>query len=301
MGSAISFTCSGPTRVRAKPAWLAAIGAIKQAEADLSRFLAGSELSRLNRVAGTGAWTEIGWRTAALLHMSRRAQRLTGGRFDARVVEALELLGEHAGVELSSEMRPGEPEWLSRDARTRRFRVEAAVDSGGLGKGLALRWALLAARRVLPEARGLLIEAGGDLVVSGSAPDGGAWSIGIQDPAGGTQPLAVIAARETAVATSSVAVRRWVAPDGRIVHHLIDPRTSAPADTGLLAVTVALADPAWAEVWTKALFLAGARDIGPEARSRGLAAWWVESDGSLRLTPAARQVTTWILAEAGAA
>ena len=46
-------------------------------------------------------------------------------------------------------------------------------------------------------------------------------------------------------------------------------------------------DPAWAEVWSKVLFLGGRRAIANEARSRGLAAWWVADDGSLEMTPAA--------------
>lgn len=90
-----------------------------------------------------------------------------------------------------------------------------------------------------------------------------------------------------------VGVRHWQTDDGRTVHHLIDPRTGEPGGDGLTAVTVLGTDPAWAEVWSKALFLSGARGIGNEARRRGLAAWWVEADGSLHLTPAARQHTVW--------
>ena len=85
---------------------------------------------------------------------------------------------------------------------------------------------------------------------------------------------------------------------GRSVHHLIDPTTGLPAWNGLLAVTVAALDPAWAEVWSKTLFLAGRRDIADEARRRALAVWWVTDDGSLTMTPAARSVTIWVREEA---
>ena len=78
-----------------------------------------------------------------------------------------------------------------------------------------------------------------------------------------------------------------------MVHHLIDPSTGDPGGAGLLAVTVAGTDPAWAEVWSKALFLEGWRGIGDLARGRGLAAWWVETGGELRMTPAARVMTDW--------
>jgi thiamine biosynthesis lipoprotein len=88
--------------------------------------------------------------------------------------------------------------------------------------------------------------------------------------------------------------RRGGAPHGRAVHHLLDPRTGEPARPGLLAVTVSGPDPAWAEVWTKALFLGGRRTIGDEARGRDLAAWWVDEGGSLSMTPAGRALSAWV-------
>jgi thiamine biosynthesis lipoprotein len=62
-------------------------------------------------------------------------------------------------------------------------------------------------------------------------------------------------------------------------------------------VTVAAPDPAWAEVWSKALFIAGRASIAAEARARGLAAWWFAPDGSLEMTPAARACTIWVAGE----
>ena len=103
-----------------------------------------------------------------------------------------------------------------------------------------------------------------------------------------------MAVERGSVATSSVRVRNWIAPDGRPVHHLVDPRTGAAARTGLIAVTVATPDPAWSEVWSKALFLAGRGGIGPEARTRGLAAWWVDAGGHLGMTPEARLCSEWV-------
>ncbi len=77
------------------------------------------------------------------------------------------------------------------------------------------------------------------------------------------------------------------------MHHIVDPATREPARTGLLAVTVARQDPAWAEIWSKALFVAGREAIADEARARGLAAWWVDDRGRLGMTPDARVRTLW--------
>ena len=106
------------------------------------------------------------------------------------------------------------------------------------------------------------------------------------------EPLAVLTVNDGAVATSSVRRRQWRSGD-RTVHHLIDPRTGEPGGSGLLAVTVAGQDPAWSEIWSKALFLAGESRIANEARQRGMAVWWIDEVGQLSMTPAARAVTTW--------
>jgi thiamine biosynthesis lipoprotein len=172
--------------------------------------------------------------------------------------------------------------------------VERPIDLGGIGKGLALRWAT-----GILERQGVgrfLLEAGGDLVARGPGPDDEPWLIGVEDPAGAADALAAIAVEDGAVATSSVRLRSWVR-DGRVVHHLLDPRTGEPADHGLRAVTVHGPDPAWAEVWSKSLFIGGLGAIAATARARGLAAWWVTDEGSLEMTSAARARTAWVEGE----
>ncbi len=244
-------------------------------------------------MAGTQRVVAVSWRLREALAIMDRARRMTGGRFDASVAEVLERIGEH-GAPLGPEAEPATATDLE---RPRPVRAPAApVDTGGIGKGLALRWAAARALPMLGAGAGLLLDAGGDVLAAGEPPSDG-WQVGIEDPAArgaDAAPLAVVAIGRGAIATSSVRVRRWRGPDGRAVHHLIDPATRAPATTGLLAVTVAAADPAWAEVWTKDLFLVGRGRIGDEARARGLAAWWVDTDGHLGMTPAARMQSPWV-------
>lgn len=299
MGSPLRLTTVGLSSSDAARAWETVTADVDLSERSLSRWRAESELSRINAAAGREKCLSAHRRLVALLIAAARAQRMSGGRFDPRVVGRLEALGERAGVPLPAlpdELGSDRP-WLACDPRRGLVRVTVPVDSGGIGKGLALRWASRAVARAGLMGTGLLIEAGGDLVAWGARAGGGPWQVGVEDPAGGEQPLAVIEITRGAIATSSTAVRRWTSPDGDPVHHLIDPSTGDPGGDGLRAVTVSASDPAWAEVWSKTLFLAGRRLIGEEARRRGLSAWWVEEDGSLHLTPAARQQTAWTSAD----
>jgi thiamine biosynthesis lipoprotein len=290
--------------------WHAVLDEFERAEAAMSRFRDASELTALNRAAGTGALAYPSVRLRRALAAADRAHRITGGRFDPRVLADLDRLGYKgaaldrpawAGLRADDHPLDGRSSGGRVAERTGRcgMSIVRPIDLGGIGKGMALRWAAAVLER--EGVRDFLLEAGGDLVVRGRDPDDEAWRVGIEDPSGGDD-LAVIALTDLAVATSSVRVNRWRVggeADGRVVHHLLDPRTGEPGGAGLVAVTVVGPDPAWAEVWSKVLFLAGRDAIADEARSRGLAAWWVVDDGALEMTAAARARTTWVAAEDG--
>ncbi len=84
------------------------------------------------------------------------------------------------------------------------------------------------------------------------------WQIGLEDPLEPAHDLAVLHAQPGAIATSSIAKRKWL-QDGRLQHHLIDPRTGKPAETDWLSVTVIAPHAAEAEVFAKALLIAGSK------------------------------------------
>ena len=312
MASPLRLTVVGQRPEAAERVWRSTVDEFEAAEQAMSRFRATSDVTTVNRLAGSGRRIKVDQRLARALAAADRAGRLTGGRFDARVLEDLERLG-YRGAPLGTAAQGGEPvpeptpppahraagRWLTADLRTAEVAVAVPIDLGGIGKGLALRWTWrrLVAAGLLDGSGGGLLEAGGDLVVGGVAPQPGPWIIAIEDPTGGSEPVATIDVVAGAVATSSTLVTRWVTGDGRPVHHLIDPTTGEPGGTGLLSVTVAAPDPAWAEVWSKSLFLTGADAIAGVARQHGLAAWWVREDGRLEMTAAARARTSWVAAE----
>lgn len=301
--AARSRLSSGAPEAAAEAAWQAVVDEFEAVDASMSRFRVASELTARN--AGPGRVT---WRLRRALAVADRAWRQTGGRFDARVARALEAIGFQGAEGRLVPLPAQHPSREPAVGRTFELTIDHGValpepvDLGGLGKGLALRWAAdravgcLAA--ILADGGGFLLEAGGDLVVRG-VPSGGRWQVAIEDPAGDPTPVAVVGVDDgEAVATSSIRINAWRTVDGRSVHHLLDPRTGEPAGATLAAVTVVTRDPAWAEVWSKALFVEGSAGIGPLARSRGLAAWWVTSEGSLEMTPAARPRTAWLASDA---
>ncbi len=276
-----------------------ALEVFDEVQATCSRFDPGSALSRAN--AAPGRFHRLPRRCYAAVLSAQRAYAATRGRFDPRVLGDLVRLGydrsfEHVRHRQAAgacggrrrELGPWRPSFKGAAGEVRLG--AHPIDLGGIGKGLAVAWAseLLAARGVPVH----LVEAGGDLQTGPvPAPGDDGWHIGVEDPAGGETPVAVLELAGMGCATSSTRLRAWRA-GGRDVHHLIDPKLGLPGGGGLSSVTVVAASVAWAEVWAKVLFLAGPQ-IGGLARRKGLAACWVTASGEVATSPAMERHVIW--------
>jgi thiamine biosynthesis lipoprotein len=230
-------------------------------EALLSRFRHDSELSRLNRDGAIDAGPDLLRVTALALDARER----TAGRFDPTVHDALVAAGydrSFANLDLDNDDRCGEPCPAGGGVLVEGTRISLEpgvhLDLGGIGKGYAAE----RAAELLAPAGPCLVNAGGDV-----ATRGGAWPVGVETT---TAPV-TLELRGGALATSGRDRRRW-RRGGRELHHLIDPRTGAPAETDLVRVTVVAADAVDAEVAAKALFLAGAAAARVEADEVGIGA-----------------------------
>ena len=259
---------------------------LEASEQGLSRFRPTAELALLN--GSLDRWVQVSPRLYTALATALCAFRHTGGLFDPRILDRLEHYG-YVGAPLSARAsQTGRDAWIERVPRRRLVRIGAALDLGGIGKGLGVRWGARIVRRV---SGNFLLNAGGDLLASGSGPDRRGWQVGVEDP---RRPSDLIAALHLpaggAVCTSSIARHRWQ-HGGQTVHHLIDPRTGRPGGAGLLAVTVVGLDPAWTEVWSKTLFLQGVTDIANACGRR--AALWITEDGELAMSDAMKPFLFW--------
>lgn len=276
-----------------------ALAVFAEVEAACTRFDPSSPLMTLNRAPDE--WGRVPPFCYDALEAAWQAYERTQGRFDPRVLADLVALGyDRSFASIVPDGVPGQAPPRQRLARQRwrpRFRRRdravllggAPVDLGGIGKGLAIRWASTVLRATVPDH---LIDAGGDCWCGGRSPDGGPWLVGVEDPHGEAGPRLVLGLCNMASATSSTRVRRWTT-GGTAVHHLVDPRTGLPGGAGLSAVTVVGADPADCEIWSKVLFLEGRHGIAAEAERRGLAAYWVTTDGHGHASEGLRPFVVW--------
>jgi thiamine biosynthesis lipoprotein len=127
------------------------------------------------------------------------------------------------------------------------------IDLGGIAKG----WIVEKAARLLNQYVDICgVSAGGDILLIGHPLDGRDWDVYLEDPRSPTETLAQLHVRSGAVATSSIMKRAWSQGE-KIRHHLIDPRTGEPAQTDWLSVTVIAPSVITAEVYAKAILIAG--------------------------------------------
>jgi thiamine biosynthesis lipoprotein len=303
MASEVRFWVVAP-RPSAEEDVASARAVVEAVAASCTRFDPQSPLMRAN--AAGRSWTVVPPECFDALRAAYAAHVETGGLFDPRVLRVLTGHGYDTSLPFESR-RISLPEVSANTPRRRGLRGRRAwrprfdpqrravkvgpepVDLGGIGKGLAVRWA---GERLAGAGDAVLVEAGGDILALGQGPDGTGWMVGVEDPLGGADPVAVLRVSDLAVATSSTRVRTWTV-GGAEVHHLVDPRSQRPAESGLASVTVVGPDPATAEVWSKTLFVLGRPSIRAEADRRGLAALWVERNGRVGTSRALRPHLAW--------
>jgi FAD:protein FMN transferase len=277
-----------------------ALDVFRRVHETCTRFDPDSPLMRVN--ARPDEWHPVPPLLFDAVRAGADAYRRTSGRFDPRVLGDLVRLGYDRSLPfadgVTTEAADGRSGPAGRAPWRPGFRPGprpelhlggTPIDLGGIGKGLAVRWA---SRVLAGSLDDFLVDAGGDCACVGTGPEVDGWRVGVEDPAGGDLPVAVLALSDRACATSSTRLRRWHAGD-RAVHHLIDPATGGPGGAGLRAVTVVAADPADAEVSTKALFLGGADAVADAADRHGTAALWVTDGGAVGASAAMDSYVAW--------
>src|SRR5262249_10237170 len=216
-------------------------------ESVFSRFRSDSELNRVNAAAGETVC--VSRLFARMLAVALRGAVETEGLVEPTLGAAIEAAGYGRDFdEIDSDPSPPLPAarglWISVRAQGSFLEVPSGVqlDLNGVVKALAVDDSL-----ALLRGPGF-VSAGGDLAARGG--------LTVELPGGDSVTLV-----QGGLATSGSSRRTWMR-GGQKMHHLIDPRTGRPADSGWEQVTVCGGSCIAADLAAKAAFLLGSE--GPD-------------------------------------
>lgn len=258
---------------------------INRLEATLSRTIDTSDISRLN----AGAAVSVQQETRELLTRALSLAEETGGAFDVTVAPLVTLWGitsDAPHVPTQEEIDAllplvGGDHVHMDDAVT--LDTGCAVDLGGIAKGYASGQVAHILRAY--DVTSAVVSLGGNVYVCGSRPDGAPWNVGIQDPAG-TGYAATVTLTDCFAVTSGGYQRYFVAEDGTVYQHILDPRTGRPADSDLLSLTVISDDGTAADAYSTALYVMGEQEAVSFWRAHGgFDLILITADGRLLYTP----------------
>lgn len=197
-----------------------------------------SLLSALNRGEGTPDKSQ-----QAFLDKALALQDCTGGTFDPQLGSVIALWGfydDNYRVPTREELDAAKmtPQW----------------DLGAIVKGHAgARAAEILAQYDIDRA---ILNLGGNIQTYGEKDSGAPWNIGVQNPAGG-DALGTLAIRGSMAVVTSGDYQRYFELNGVRYHHILNPETGMPADSGISSVTVICTDGAVADALSTALFVMG--------------------------------------------
>lgn len=202
-----------------------------------------SEVSEINRAAGHPV--TVSSETAELISLGCRYGELSGGKFDITIAPASTLWDFHNKdhpvipdtEELAQAVSHIDYQCVQVDGCTVTLSdPEARIDLGGIAKGYI-------ADRIKEylESEGIehaLINLGGNMLAVGGREDGTDFRIGIQKPFSETGTVMASVSVSDRSVVSSGNYERYFEQDGVLYHHILDPDTGYPADTGLYQVTI---------------------------------------------------------------
>ena len=115
---------------------------------------------------------------------------------------------------------------------------KCTLDLGAVGKGIAcdvVQDYLKKQKKV----SGAVIAVGGSILLYGSKADGSDWNVAVQNPRGQDgEAMGVLSLSGTTNVSTSGDNEKYFMQDGKRYHHILDPSTGYPADSGLISVTI---------------------------------------------------------------
>ena len=266
-------------------------------EQELSRRRNTSEISAVNASAGSGEGYIILPQLAEILGQCLDVWKQSEGAFDVTmgsVVSLWDIDGWAAGEREGTFALPDNEQLQDALELCGSGKLQLnegqiylpegmILDLGAVGKGIALD-RILEYLKKDDKITGAIISAGGSVLTFGEKPEGNEWKVGIANPADPSERIGVLALEGQWCISTSGDYERYVEAGGVRYHHIIDPATGYPADSGVSGVTVLSKDGFLSDALSTACFILGPEKGTALAAYYGAEVLFVNRDGSIRMS-----------------
>jgi NosR/NirI family transcriptional regulator, nitrous oxide reductase regulator len=257
---------------------------LERIEATLSHWRPGSETSRFNANRSLEP-QPVSEELVKLVRFAQQLSRASNGAYDLTVAPLVNAWGY--GPSGDPNIAPSQPElskllqavgWekveIGEDGHTlRKTHPDVSLDLGSILQGYACdRVAQILREKGCGE---YLVEVGGELLARGN------WSVAIENPADAQKPLQVLQLKDAALATSGLARARHKL-SGKVVSHIISPKTGYPSEGGIEVCSVEMATCLEADGWATTLIASGLPDASNLIQKEKLRVWLQDSTGAWR-------------------
>ncbi|ADL50473.1 FAD:protein FMN transferase [Clostridium cellulovorans] len=240
---------------------------IKKLESLMSFFLETSEISKINRNAGLNA-VEVSADVLYVLNRAKYFSEVSSGAFDITIGPVAKLWGiftDKAKIPSQEEITSSLKFTGHRDitidnslGSVKLEKVGESIDLGAIAKGYAADKAIEIYKQYNIDSA--FVNLGGNVMVLGTKPDGSPWKIGIQNPLLRRDLcLGAVHAVNKTIVTSGDYVR-YLQKNNKKYHHILDPRTGYPSDSGLISTTIVSEKSIGADAISTAIFVLGLED-----------------------------------------
>lgn len=238
----------------------AAVEEIQRLEQLMSTAIETSEVAKLNASQGG----TISADTEFLIEKSLELYESTSGAFDIAIYPLMEEWGFPSGeyqvpnvATIRELLKLSNMDRIDLNTETHQvtFGLEGmAIDLGGIAKGYTSQRVMeIFAEQGVTSA---VVSLGGNVQVLGTKVDGTLWNVAIENPEDTSTYLGVLQIADQAVITSG-GYERYFEENGVRYHHILDPATGYPADSGLISVTIVTDDGTLGDGLSTSLFVLG--------------------------------------------
>ena len=267
----------------------------------LSYRIEDSEVGIINAQAGEGHSLPLSKELNEDLTICMDVWDKSGGAFDITVGPITKLwkidawaAGENTNLEIP---KPDQIESVLAQTGFDRIKLEQgniwlqegmSLDLGAVGKGIACD--RIAEYLDTQNVSGAIISVGGSILTYGEKEQGVPWKVGIVNPMDTSSAMGTVSLSGKWYISTSGDYERYMEVGGKRYHHIIDPHTGYPADSGLCSVTIVCNSGILSDALSTACFVLGEEEGMKLAEEYGAAVLFVNKDGDIIANAAMKDI-----------